>query len=108
MLPWGILEDHKGPVTCLATDPESRILVSGGHDCSVVMWNFQSGIFRRPTIRDDMDKVESLIEKNVADNEKPWLDFLMAQMRWRWRFDIEVFDGISRIEAGEFDIEVAG
>ena len=106
--PWGTLEQHTGPVTCLATDPESRMLVSGGHDCTVVLWNFQSGIFRRPTIRQDMDRLESLVEQPSNANEQKWLDFLVAQMRRRWRFDIEVDRGASKIEVGEFDIEVEG
>lgn len=103
---WGKLEEHTGPVTCLATDPESRMLVSGSHDCTVIMWNFQSGIFRRPTTRPDMERIESLIDESADNNEKTWLDFLLAQMKWRWRFDIELDAAPSSIEVGEFDIEV--
>lgn len=106
--PWGTLEEHTGPVTCLATDPESRVLVSGGHDCTVMMWNFQSGILRRPTTRQDMDRVERLSETAMTDTERSWIAFLLAQMRWRWRFDIEVEHGPARIAAGEFDIEIEG
>lgn len=105
---WGALEEHSGPVTCLTTDPESRVLVSGGHDCTVMMWNFQSGIFRRPTTRKDMDRIESLSEKPADADEAQWLDFLHAQMKWRWRFDIEIDGAPSKIEVGEFDIEVEG
>lgn len=103
---WGKLEEHAGPVTCLATDPESRMLVSGGHDCTVVMWNFQSGVFRRPTTRLDMERIQYLSDQPVDSNEKSWLEFLLAQMKWRWRFDIELDGAPSRIEVGEFDIEV--
>lgn len=105
---WGRLEEHSGPVTCLATDPESRVLVSGGHDCTVMMWNFQSGILRRPTVRQDMDRVERLTEMPMNEVERAWIDFLLAQMRRRWRFDIEVDHAPARIEAGEFDIEIEG
>lgn len=105
---WGKLEEHTGPVTCLATDPESRMLVSGGHDCTVVMWNFQSGVFRRPTTRLDMERIEHLSNQPADSNEKSWLAFLLAQMKWRWRFDIELDAAPSRIEVGEFDIEVEG
>jgi len=106
--PWGTLEGHSGPVTCLTTDPESRMLVSGSHDCSVMMWNFQSGIFRRPTTRRDMDRIESLTNKPADQDVQPWLDFLVAQMRWRWRFDIEIDGTPTRIEVGQYDIEVHG
>ena len=82
------------------------MLVSGSHDCTVIMWNFQSGIFRRPTTRLDMERIESLVDKSKDNNEQSWLDFLLAQMRWRWRFDIELDPAASSIEVGEFDIEV--
>ncbi len=106
--PWGTLEGHFGPVTCLTTDPESRMLVSGSHDCSVMMWNFQSGIFRRPTTRKDMDRIESLTINPANLNEQSWLDFLVAQMKWRWRFDIEIDPAPTRIGVGQYDIEVHG
>ncbi len=106
--PWGTLEEHAAAVTCLATDPESRVLVSGSHDCHVMMWNFQSGIFRRPTTREDLDRMEELKASPSTPGEANWLDFLVAQMKWRWRFDIEVDTGPGRIEIGEFDIEIAG
>ena len=106
--PWGTLEGHSGPVTCLTTDPESRILVSGSHDCSVMMWNFQSGIFRRPTTRKDMDRIESLTNSPVNQDVQPWLDFLAAQMKRRWRFDIEIDAAPTKIEVGLYDIEVQG
>ena len=106
--PWGTLEEHDAAVTCLATDPESRVLVSGSHDCNVMIWNFQSGVFRRPTTREDMDRMEELKELPSTAGERNWLDFLTAQMKWRWRFDIEVDTGPAKIEIGEFDIEIAG
>jgi WD40 repeat protein len=104
--PWGTLEVRPGPVTCLATDPESRVLVSGSHDCSVTLWNFQSGIFRRPTTREDMERVAGLSETSVDAGERYWLAFLLAQMQWRWRHDIEIDLGPAKIEVGEFDIEL--
>jgi len=105
---WGMLQESAGPVTCLATDPESRMLVSGSHDSTVTMWNFQSGIFRRPTTREEMGRVEGLSRKPEDEGERSWLDFLLAQMRWRWRFDIEIDRTPARIEAGQFDIEIDG
>ncbi len=105
--PWGTLEERPGPVTCLATDPESRVLVSGSHDSTVTLWNFQSGIFRRPTTRQDMERVLGLSETSVDQGERDWLTFLLAQMQWRWRFDIEIDLGPAKIEVGEFDIELA-
>ncbi len=103
---WGELREHEGPVTCLATDPESRTLVSGGHDCMVAVWNFQSGILRRPTTRPDMEKLESLSRISLNQSEKAWIDFVMAQMRNRWQFDVEIHSGADEISIGEFDIEI--
>ncbi|MBI5572226.1 MAG: WD40 repeat domain-containing protein [Desulfomonile tiedjei] len=105
---WGMLQEGAGPITCLATDPESRMLVSGSHDSTITMWNFQSGIFRRPTTREEMDRVQGLSRKPEDASERTWLDFLLAQMRWRWRFDIEIDRTPARIEAGQFDIEIDG
>lgn len=102
------LTNHLGPVTCLAGDPESRILVSGSHDCTVVQWNFQSGIFRRPAAREDMDLVSDLRKSSHSSVDAAWLDFLHAQMMWRWRYDIELSEGHPVIQAGEFDIELNG
>jgi WD40 repeat protein len=103
---WGTLEEHSAAVTSLATDPESRVLVSGGHDCTVNMWNFQSGIFRRPTFREDLDRVESLQITSFDLGTQAWIDFLKGQMKWRWRFDIELDGSPTTIEVGEFDILV--
>jgi WD40 repeat protein len=98
--------EHHGPVTCLATDPESRILVSGGNDCTLAVWNFQSGIFRRPTNRRDMERLESISAESSAGARKAWIDFLMAQMRMRWRYDIEISSAADEMNIGEFDIEI--
>ncbi|MGC8908763.1 MAG: WD40 repeat domain-containing protein, partial [Desulfomonilaceae bacterium] len=102
----GSLRGHAGPVTCLATDAESRALVSGGHDSRVFVWHFQSGIFRRATRRDEMEKVDAMLRECSDDAARPWLEFLLAQMRQRWRFDIEIADGPPCMEIGEFDIEI--
>ena len=102
----GSLRGHAGPVTCLATDAESRALVSGGHDSRVFVWYFQSGMFRRTTRRDEMEMVEALLNESPDAAARPWLEFLLAQMRQRWRFDIEIADGPPSVEIGEFDIEI--
>lgn len=102
----GVLDQHNQPVTCLATDPESRVLASGSHDNTITLWHFQSGIFRRPTTRKDMQRVEDLLKGTVDPLERTWLEFLLGQMQWRFRFDIEIDQRTSRIEVGEFDIEI--
>ncbi len=106
--PWGRLEEHIGPVTCLAADPESRVLVTGGNDRLVMIWNFQSGIFRRPTTRVDLEKIEEVSLSARAPEERSWSNFLLAQMKLRFRYDIEIDVPESRLEIGEFDIELDG
>jgi len=81
-------------------------LVSGGHDSRVFVWYFQSGMFRRATRRDEMEMVEALLNESPDAAARPWLEFLLAQMRQRWRFDIEIADGPPSVEIGEFDIEI--
>ncbi len=103
----GSLRGHLGHVTCLATDVESRALVSGGNDAQVCVWNFQSGIFRRATKRDEMETVEAMLKDCQDEAARPWLEFLLAQMRQRWKFDIQIADDQPFIEIGEFDIEIA-
>jgi len=102
------LRGHNGPVTCLATDPESRTLVSGGNDSRVMTWNFQSGILRRTPRRHEMETAEHLLRNCRAPFSLPWYEFLVAQMTWRWRYDIQLMRGHPRMQVGEFDIEIMG
>jgi hypothetical protein len=53
-----------------------------------------------------MDRVTGLSQASVDPGERNWLAFLLKQMQWRWRFDIEIDMGPARIEVGEFDIEL--
>jgi WD40 repeat protein len=39
----GVLEGHKGPVTCLAISPDGRLLASGSDDMTVRLWNLADG-----------------------------------------------------------------
>jgi len=38
-----VLEGHKGPVTCLAISPDSRLLASASDDMTVRLWNLPDG-----------------------------------------------------------------
>jgi len=46
-------------------------------------------------------------QEYLRKGEKEY-EFIVALMRWRRRFDIQVEDASPRIEVGEFDIEIEG
>ena len=53
-----------------------------------------------------MERVTGLSQTSMDPGERNWLAFLIAQMQWRWRFDIEIDLSPAKIEVGAFDIEL--
>jgi WD40 repeat protein len=108
-----VVEGHRGWVTALAADPSGRNLVSAGSDSVVRLWSLDP--LRLNLLPAAQTTLEHLAwaEAALADDDLPvaqrrGLEYAVALMRWRRRFDIAVEDAPARFEAGEFDIEIEG
>jgi WD40 repeat protein len=102
---------HTAGVSCLAISPDGKVLASGGFDRAIRLWIVGKVELSRLIIEQTSLKELKLIqeraqEREVADAEGRWLEFILELMRWQRRFDIEVGEALQKISLGEFDIEI--
>jgi WD40 repeat protein len=107
------LAGHTDWITGLAISPDGRWLVSGGYDQTLRLWASDlARLTRLPptqiTLADLAWLETTLGQKGIPDIEGSWLEFLLALLRWRRRFDIEIEDASPHLLIGEFDIELVG
>jgi hypothetical protein len=93
--------------------PKGQGLASGSADKTVRLWSLEpprlSYIPLGHTSIEDMAWVQQTLQSGEASEaERGWLEFLLAMMHWRRRFDIGVGEVPQRMEVGEFDIEIEG
>jgi WD40 repeat protein len=111
--PLATLEGHTGRVSCLAISPDSATLASADSRGTVRVWG--SELLRLSAL--PVGKIgtaevawaeKMLRDESVGERDRAWLEFVVAVVRHRRRFDIHLDDGPQRIAVGEFDIEISG
>jgi WD40 repeat protein len=107
------LESHAGRVSCLEFTPDGTTLVTGDSRGTIRVWSSElMRLGALPTGKippGDLAWAEEMLRAEpLQERERAALEFLVALVRHRRRFDIHLDDGPRRIAVGEFDIEIAG
>jgi WD40 repeat protein len=110
--PLRTLREHTKGLTGLAISADGHLLASSGAGV-VRLWGSELvRLSRMPVGRitpQDMTLAEeALAEPDLSAGERAALEFIVALARWRLRYDILLDEGPRHIEAGEFDIIIAG
>lgn len=102
---------HDGPVTAVAASPAGDVVVTGGADGLILLWEPEVYRWDRVPLgeasADDLQRLETMLRGPIASQERPWLELAAGLVRWRRRHDIELGQA-GVIEVGEFDIEIGG
>jgi WD40 repeat protein len=90
-----------------------RMMIDRKNDGEVRVWNLDAARLSHLPIKEAKPADLSLARQTLQNwrlnsDERNWLEFIEALMRWKWRFDVEVGDELQRIPIGEFDIEIEG
>jgi WD40 repeat protein len=106
------LVGHSGEIASLALSPDGQFLVSGSLDGTVRLWGLGLLLMDCLPIGQMSPGIpgwvqDALRSETLSDSERCWLEFLMAMMRYRWRYDVEI-DLPTEIVHSEFDIEIEG
>ena len=108
--PCGLMEQHRGPITCVAFAPDGQSLITADESGRICVWQSELDGWRRMPLASitagDNDRIEQLLaHSRLSEAERRWLNFLSGAVRWRRRFDIELGEAV-RLTVGEFDIEI--
>jgi WD40 repeat protein len=97
----------------LVISPDGCLLGAGDIDGSVRLWGSELvRLSRIPVGRMAAQDAElaqdALGDSTLSPAERAALEFIVALLRWRRRFDVHLDDAPRHIAVGEFDIEIAG
>src|SRR5262249_44682250 len=111
--PLQTLRGHARALTGLAISPDGQLLASSSEDATVRIWTSELvRLSRVPagkfSVQDLAEAQDALADTGLSAAERAALEFIVALVRWRRRFDIQLDDSPRRVEVGEFDIILAG
>jgi hypothetical protein len=97
----------------LAISADGQLLASGSADKTIGLWSSDlTRLSYTPvgqTSLEDITWAQEMVQRGkISSEERDWLKFLLASMRWRRRFDIEIEATPQQLSIGEFDIEIEG
>ncbi|MGI0482062.1 hypothetical protein ACN4EE_14910 [Geminocystis sp. CENA526] len=111
------LTGHTNWITNVVINKEGTLLASGSRDNTIKLWRLSS-----PSGLDDLDILDdlqlfkiidhydwiqyTLKRKDLLENQRNWLEFMLALVDNYRGFDIDIEDAPIITEAGEFDIEI--
>jgi WD40 repeat protein len=107
-----VLEGHAAVVTGVSFTPDGSMLVSSSSDGTIRHWesDVRSTIeipIANTTLK-DCNHIEEILEHgDLGDVEREWFQFVFFLMRWKWREAPVIEEMPTRIEVGDFDIEIA-
>jgi len=101
---------HRKALIGLALTPGGESLISSSADGSVTIWNLSMHLLTHQPLENLVPGQLAEIEKLRADPstsaaETAWLDFIIALLRWKQRFDVQI-DSPHTISVGDFDIQL--
>ena len=112
MVPVATLRGHTRGIRALAVSPDGALLASASLDGTIRIWSWDTArLVGLPVHRLALEGLEEARRATRAADMPPavraWLAFTLALVDSHRRFDIEV-EVTTRVEVGEFDIEIGG
>ena len=107
------LTGHTELVRGISLSPDGKILASYSDDRKIKLWSSDLLWLMHLPIgklnHQDRGLIKQALQNNKGtEEERHWLQFILALMDWHQRFDVEVEDARQLISTGEFDIEIEG
>jgi WD40 repeat protein len=106
------LTGHTDDVKCLAMNQQGTLLASGSDDNTIWLAKIKTlySLCQLP-IKEVLKHLtlveETLTRKDITENQRNWLNFILALANNYRRFQIEV-EEVADLGVGEFDIEIEG
>jgi WD40 repeat protein len=105
------LTGHNHCVSSLSMSPDGHILASGSDDGTVRLWDLSSTIahitpINQFTSQNILEIESSIKDPKTSEDVRNAFNFILALIRLRQQFDIDIEDASDDIELSPFDIEI--